>query len=62
MFPENKLIDWNEIDNFKSEVKFHLWDYWGHLEAATASETAQKVIIGNIHINTMVIEVADFKS
>ena len=31
-------------------------------EAAMASETAQKAFLGNMHINTMVIEVADFKS
>ena len=51
-----------EIADFKSEATYNLWGYWGHLEAAMTSEAAQKAFRDNMHINTMVIEVAGFKS
>ena len=51
-----------EVTDFKSEVKYDLWGYWGHLEATMASETVKTAVLGNIHIYMKVIEVSDFKS
>ena len=52
----------NEFADFKYDVKFDLWGYWGCLEAAMASEAGQKAVRGNMHINTTVIKDSDFKS
>ena len=46
------------ITEFKFEVRC---DLWGHLEADRASEATKVPIRGNMHIDTRVIEVADFK-
>ena len=37
-------------------------DLWGHLEAAMASEATIVAILGNMHIDARVIEVACIKS
>ena len=50
-----------EVADFKSEVKFDLWGYWGHLEAAMASGDVKMAVLGNIHMYIRVIEVSDFK-
>ena len=48
-----------EATKLKSEVRFGLR---GHLEATMASEASLEAVRGNMHIDTRVIEVADFKS
>ena len=48
-----------EVTDFSSEV---ICDLPGHLEAAMASEATKMAIRGNMHMDTRVIEVADFKS
>ena len=44
-----------EVADFQSEI---MYDLWGHLEAAIASE-ATMAVRGKMHMNTMVIKVAD---
>ena len=40
-----------EVADFKSEVKFDLWGYWGHLEAAAmASGDVKMAVLGNMHM------------
>ena len=56
---DTRVID---VADFKSEVKFDPWGHWGRLEATMGSEDTKKAVRGNMHINTRVIEVADFKS
>ena len=46
------------ITEFKFEVRC---DLWGHLEAGRASEATKVPVRGNMHIDTRVIKVADFK-
>ena len=50
-----------EVTEFKYEARC---DLRGHLEAATASEAvmALEAVGGNMHMDTRVIRVADFKS
>ena len=49
-----------EVEDLKSQFKFHLWSHWGHLDFAMASEAVQNAVPDNMDIR--VIEVADFKS
>ena len=51
-----------EVADFKLEVKFDHWGYWGYLEAKMASGNVKMAVLGNIHMNIRVIEVSDFKS
>ena len=48
-----------EVTEFNSEARC---DLRGCLEAAMASEATKMAIKGNMHMDTRVIEVADFKS
>ena len=48
-----------EVTEFNSEARC---DLRGCLEAAMASEATKLAIRGNMHMDTRVIEVADFKS
>ena len=48
-----------EVTEFNFEARC---DLQGHLEAAMASEATKMAVRGNMHNNTRVIEVADFKS
>ena len=48
-----------EVTKFCFEVTC---DLRGHLEAAMASEGIKMAVVGNMHINTGVIKVADVKS
>ena len=48
-----------EVTEFDYEARC---DLRGCLEAAMASEATKMAVRGNMHINTRVIEVADFKS
>ena len=48
-----------EVTEFNSEARC---DLRGCLEAAMASEATKMAIRGNMHMDTRVIEVADFKS
>ena len=48
-----------EVTEFNSEARC---DLQGCLEAAMASEATKMAIRGNMHMDTRVIEVADFKS
>ena len=50
------------VTDFKSEVKFDLWGYWGYLEAKMASGDVKMAVLGNIHMYIRVIEVSDCKS
>ena len=45
--------------DFNSEVRF---DLRGLLEAVMATEASKLVVRGNMHMDTRVIEVTDFKS
>ena len=47
-----------EVTEFNSEARC---DLRGCLEAAMASEATKMAIRGNMHMDTRVIEVADFK-
>ena len=47
------------VSEFKSVVRL---DLRGHLEAAMASEATKMTVRGNMHMDTRVINVADFKS
>ena len=50
------------VADLKTEVKFDLWGYWGHLEAAMASGAAVKMaVLGNMHIDMRVIRVVHFE-
>ena len=48
-----------EVTDFYSEARC---DLIGHLEAAMASEATKMDVRVNMHMDTKVIEVADFKS
>ena len=48
-----------EATEFKFEVKS---DLQGHLEVIMASKATKMAVRGNMHNDTRVIEVADFKS
>ena len=48
-----------EVTDFKSEVEI---DLRGCLEAAMASEATKMAVRGYMHMDTRVIEVADFNS
>ena len=47
-----------EVTELNFEVSF---DLRGHLEAAMASEATKINVRGNMHIDTRVIKIADFK-
>ena len=44
-----------QVTDFKSEVKFDLWDYWGHLKAAMASGVVKMAVLGDIQMYKRVI-------
>ena len=48
-----------EDADFKSEFKFDLWGHWGCFEAAMASEVTKMAIIGNMHIDSKLMEVIE---
>ena len=48
-----------EVTEFDYEA---IYDLRGFLEATMASEATKMTVRGNMHNDTMVIEVADFKS
>ena len=48
-----------EVTEFQFEA---ICDLQGQLEAAMASEATKMAVRGNMHMDTRVIEVADFKS
>ena len=48
-----------EVTEFHFEA---ICDLQGQLEAAMASEATKMAVRGNMHMDTRVIEVADFKS
>ena len=53
------MVTWViEVTEFNSEVRC---DLRGCLEATMASEATKMAVRGNMHMNTRVIEVADFK-
>ena len=48
-----------EVTDFKSEVRI---DFRGRLEAAMESEATKMAVRSNMHMDTGVVEDADFKS
>ena len=48
-----------EVKQFNSEVRS---DLRGHLEVAMTSEATKMAVRGNMHMDTRVIRVPDFKS
>ena len=54
------IVTWViEVTEFNSEV---ICDLRGRLEAAMASEATKMAVRGNMHMDTRVIKVPDFKS
>ena len=54
------IVTWViEVTEFNSEV---ICDLGGRLEAAMASEATKMAVRGNMHMDTRVIKVPDFKS
>ena len=52
----------NDIADFKYEVKFNLWGYWGRLEDNMALEATKMAVRSNMHMETRVNEITEFKS